>query len=508
MQNLHFRRQYILLGNSVQKIDGWKEEIIRNKLRSWYLYYHPDLKVTRNKNSFFQLVLIGYILDPEKTTYTDEDILNDLLQNTSYEQLLKDSDKYNGRFVLLCIEDENMKIVNDATGFREVYYTFHNNSFACGSTPDIIAKFSGIGNTKDQDVLDFFNSDELKQRDHVWIGYKTIFENILHLPPNHYLNVETRKYIRFWPFEPIHTISIEKCAEECAAILKGTIESAANRYELHMGITAGWDTRLLLAASKNVKDKIFYYINKVSTLDESSPDLQISKRLDRLFDLNLKIIDIKPEIDPEFEDIFYSNNSLAHDKLLAIFYNVYIRKWDSTYTISGTMGNGLARIYFRIPEGHKLTGKNIAALAGYSKNKYVVDSLKEWITNVSSTIDEFNINIMDLYQLEQDNTNWASLTASEQDIVREEIRPFNNRNLIRLFWSLDSKYRFQNFPEIYVRIMEILWMDVLVVPCNPSNKSWLFAILRTMGFEQKIYYLKKKLEFHKTIRSYRYFNHQ
>jgi hypothetical protein len=499
MQNLVFRRQYVLLENSVDGLDGWKEEILQNKVNSWHLYYHPDLKVIRNKNNLFELVLIGYILDPARTNFTDEDILNDLLKNNSFDQLVKDTDKYNGRFVLLCMDEGNLKILNDATGFREVYYTFHQNSFACGSTPNILAKTLGIEFTKDKDILEFYNSDELKQKDHVWIGYKTIFENILHLPPNHYLNVKTRQYIRFWPNEPLQTISIEKCAEECAGILKGTLESAAQRYELHMGITAGWDTRLLLAASRSVREKIFYYINKVSTLNDSSPDLQISKKLGELFDLDLNIIDIKPDVDPEFKDIFYSNNSLAHDKLLAIFYDAYARKWDNTYTISGTMGNGLARIYFRIPGGHKLTGRNIAALAGYSKNKYVVDSLKEWISNVSSTIDKFNINIMDLYQLEQDNTNWASLTASEQDIVREEIRPFNNRNLIRLFWSLDSGHRFQNFPEIYVRIINILWMDVLLIPCNPSKRSWLFAILRTMGFEQKIYYLKKKLEFHKTI---------
>jgi hypothetical protein len=224
-------------------------------------------------------------------------------------------------------------------------------------------------------------------------------------------------------------------------------------------------------------------------------DIRIAKKLAEKLNFNLNIVNIQPEVGQKFREIFYLNNCLAHEKLIAVFFEVYNRKWDNTHVVTGAMANGLARVFFRIPKGFKRTGKNVAALAGYSKNKYIVNTLNDWIENVKSTCDTFNIDIMDIYQWEQDNTHWASLTASEQDIVREEIRPVNNRKLIELFWSLDTRYRFQNHPEIYKRIIKILWNDALLIPCNPSKRSWMFKLLRILGIEQQIYYWHKKRQF-------------
>ncbi len=43
-------------------------------------------------------------------------------------------------------------------------------------------------------------------------------------------------------------------------IISGTIEALINRYNVIMPITAGLDSRLLLALSKKYKDQIRYYI--------------------------------------------------------------------------------------------------------------------------------------------------------------------------------------------------------------------------------------------------------
>jgi len=104
-----------------------------------------------------------------------------------------------------------------------------------------------------------------------------------------------------------------------------------------------------------------------------------------------------------------------------------------------------------------------------------------------------------LYQWEQDNAHWASLASSEQDIVREEIRPFNNRRLIEIIWSLDEKYRYQYNPIIYSKIIDILWKDVMKIPLNPSTKTYFYKLLRVLGIEREVYRYYKKRKFTKSL---------
>jgi hypothetical protein len=171
---------------------------------------------------------------------------------------------------------------------------------------------------------------------------------------------------------------------------------------------------------------------------------------------------------------------------------VYRNKWDRTVTVSGTMGNGLARIYMPLFEECRISGKYLSQLTGYNNMNYVIRELDPWCREVLPFCMNYGISILDLYQWEQENAHWAALTASEQDIVRDEVRPFNNRGLIELFWSLDKKYRYQYFPIIYIKIIRLLWKEVLDVPINPSYKTTFYKILRIFGIEQNIYRLYKK----------------
>lgn len=497
MNRLKYRRQFLLINKVISIFDGWGKLSIINQQIDYYIYYHPDLFIYHGTNDNFELILLGYILDPENPEYDNNAIFNDLLRNTSFESLISSIHKYTGRFVLIFNGKSDFKILNDATGFREVFYSLNDDTVCCASTPNIISEFMDVKKTKDKDILDFYQSPEFK-KDHMWIGCNTLFDGVLHLVPNHYLDLQLKRTFRFWPVKQLNRVSLEYCAKECAKILKGTITSAVNRYKLHIGLTSGWDTRLILSATKDYKDRIFYYVNKLAYFNSNSPDLAIPMKISKKLGFKLNIIETLQEVDPQFEKNFYNNNILSHAKLLPVFYEVYLRKWEDTYTVSGTMGNGLARIYIRLPKNVEITGENIARIVGFQNFPYAVRSLETWAADVKQKCKETNIDIMDLFEWEQDNANWASLASSEQDIVREEIRPFNNRKLIETFWSLDPNYRFQYNPATYKAIIKILWEDLLHFPFNPSRRTSFYSLLRSFGIERKIYYAYKKRKFFNT----------
>ena len=491
IEKLKFRRQFIFSSKHLQVEDSWKSDTFIFQSSEWHLSYHPDLEITTGSKGDVYLILLGYALDPYSPQLTNKEIVNDLLSKGSFKELLAYSGKYTGRYVIIYKDNSSLFILNDAVGFREIYYTFNNGTFACGSTPNIVSKYMGLQKTRDPYKLSYFNSKLFKDHANTWIGYGTLFDDISHLAPNHYLDILKKKIIRFWPLTRLEKIDPETCAKECSKILEGTIAAATGRYKIHLGLTAGWDTRLLLAACRNYMDKIFFYVNKLPGYKNNHKDIRIPEKLSEKLDFKLNIINIEDKIDPDFEKCFYENNVLAYETHLPVFYNVYRNNWEDTYTMSGTMGNAMARIYIDFPDSLPMTGENLSIAAGLNKSKYVVNELNRWSLEVSELCRDKGIRIMDLYQWEQENPNWAALTSSEQDIAREEIRPINNRRLIELFWSLDDKYRYQYYPEIYIKIMHNLWKDVLPFPFNPSKKDTLYKVLRFAGIERKFYNVYK-----------------
>jgi len=499
-QKLLYRRQYVLSSFPISSIQGWLTDSFNFKNKNISLQYHPDLTYHREKVDSRELFILGYILDPANPGYDNCTILKNLLKNINYCDLVKALEKYNGRFVLIYKDQNNLNIVGDAVGFRQIYYFYTaNGDFICGSTSNLISKLFNIPVTSDNNILSFYKSKEFKNSNHIWVGNQTLYDGIFQLLPNYYLDVPARKYVRYWPAEPITKIDADECAERCAGIIRGTFLSALNRYELHMGVTAGWDSRLLLSATRDFKDKIFYYVNKGPDHSTYLRDLEIPRKLSEKLGISINILEIDKEVDKKFSEIFFINEILARPQLMPIFYDAYKRKNDNKFTVSGTMGNGLARIYMRIPEGADLNGNSVAALSKLIGSSYAVERLNQWVIEVKSVCSDYKIDIMDLYQMEQENPHWASLASAEQDIVRDEIRPFNNQELIRLFWSLEDHYRFQYYPLIYIKIMNILWKEVTDIPLNPSLKSSLYDILRQVGMDQKIYYYFKKRKFLKLL---------
>lgn len=495
MNKLEYRRQFLLVNKSIPELDTWKKDVVATKNLKMDLYCHPDLPCIRERNSDFELLMLGYILDPENPSYTDEEILKDLIKFRTLDEFTRGIEKYNGRYVFIFIAGERIIVLNDAVAFREVYYAFLGETIAIGSTPAVIADFTGIPRTVDPEILAFHKSKARIEAEEMWIGTRTLYDGVLQLLPNHYLDIPGRESVRFWPNQRIEKMGLDECAAECASIMKGTLESAVNRYKLHMGITAGWDTRLLLSTAKEYKDRIFFYVNKPESYDSDHKDIKIPKQLARNLGFKLNVVDISDKYDKEFAKIFFKNNPLARDRFIHVFYDVHKRGWQDFVTVSGTMGNGLARIYTRMPKGEEINGFNVAKFAHFEHQKFAVEELEDWCRGIRDSLEEWNVDVMDLFQQEQENAHWASLSSSEQDIVREEIRPFNNRKLIRLFWSLEDKHRYQYYAPIYIKMMDLLWKEVMDYPINPSRRASLYRVLRVFGIERQVYNYYKKRQY-------------
>ena len=306
IKKLLFRRQFILGPSFVDAFPWWKRINIANNL---CLTAHPDLNTYQCVRDNKSITLLGYILDPNDPDATDKNIV-DLLT----EQFLKPGDiqsfieqtyNYGGRWVLIVDDGNEVYLFNDALGFRQIFYTTKKycEDTWCASQPGALAEAINL-QYDDNDLKKFFDCYEKDDGQYWWPNDRTAFKEVKHLLANHYLNLASGKNIRYWPNQNITELSLDEGIKRGAKLLKGLVKSAANRYELAFTITAGRDTRLLLAASREIRHKIFFFTMMYWRMTKGSADVVIPSRLLKKLGLQHHVIKCPPQMENKFKYIY------------------------------------------------------------------------------------------------------------------------------------------------------------------------------------------------------------
>ena len=116
---------------------------------------------------------------------------------------------------------------------------------------------------------------DFSKEESAWVGTRTGYKNCFHLLPNHYLDVSRSEQIRFYPLNSLPRKETNEIIETASLILQRIMNAINNRYKVTFALTAGWDSRVLLAASKDVSPKMEYYVDKKGILPEDHPDVWI-----------------------------------------------------------------------------------------------------------------------------------------------------------------------------------------------------------------------------------------
>jgi hypothetical protein len=498
MENLKFRRQYIIANRELSVNNGWPVIKLMKNPAGYYLYHHPDLTCHVIQTAGAEIILLGYAFDPLKPGLDEAGILSELTSARSYADVLTRTLGISGRYVLLYVDEKSVNLCNDATGFREIYYYVNAGLSAAGSTPKILADMLGIGETNDPDIQAFYNSSAFNDLEKRWLGEQTVYDGILHLVPNHWLDLQLGKTVRYWPVAERREQNLSETGDFLAELLTGTYEATAGKFKLYQGLTGGWDTRLLLAASrKYIKDIHYYFLRGFksdSNLGESG-DYTISTSIAAQHNIPLEVILLQREItDPEFVRVFYQNNHLARKKLLPFYFRCHQDKLDQTMTVAGTGSNETLRLMSSIGRNVR-DARKIAGLMGYGDLNYAVNAVDRWLID-SKDLQRLNYKVIDIFYWEQLIGNWGALSGSEQDIVREELRPFNNRLIINSYLSLKDKFRYRDYPQAHVYIINKLWPELMQFDLD-MRLAKEKKVLRRLGLEQftdKVYQNLKKLK--------------
>ncbi len=295
MNNLKFRRQFLLSPQKCEDLEDWQSKVYGK----YHLYVHPDCELTMLDTPSMHLALIGYIIDPFNPEKSNQNILDDIAASETINGICKKLYNYGGRFVLIVKQSEEYTIFHDACGLRSVFYTKSGNDIYVASQPLLFKLLLPL--EEGAKYHDYYKSTFVKiEKEHFLPSGSSLYDNVYHLVPNHYLKFSTFTQIRYWPDKERMTRQFGDGVQEVSSLLSKIMTAANDRFKLAFPLTAGFDSRTVLSACRPIAKDLYFYTLQYRKLTESSNDIRIPREILAKLGYQHHIIDCRKPIDKDF----------------------------------------------------------------------------------------------------------------------------------------------------------------------------------------------------------------
>lgn len=464
-----YRRQFLLSETGCSSLTDWQKE----KIGNYHLYVHPDtaINVLENSDNNAEIALIGFIINPHAPLESNIDILKQLCEDVSIESITKKLYHYTGRFVLIVKSNDNYSIFHDPCGLRSVFYTKYNNQLYLASQPLL---FREVIPLKEGERYHQYNTSKYKEIDiEHWIPSGcSLFENVDHLAPNHYIDFKTYSQIRYWPNKKLVSIPMEDAVKQAGEIVKNTVSAYNNRFKLALPLTAGVDSRTILSGCKEIAHEIFFYTLQYRSLNIDSNDIKIPRNLLSKLGYVHHIIDCRKTTDKEFAKIYTNNSDNSHlNDWGNIAYGMQDAIPDERVVIKGNCTEIGRCHYYSLGKHREIQSVHqlLNLVSGWDKLDFVKNQLSKWLVDVKHLEQEFGYDILDLFYWEQRLGSWQAQSQLEWDIVQDAVTPYNNRELVDITLAVDKQYRCSPNYIFFRKIMDYNWQEILMEPINPNS---------------------------------------
>ena len=472
-----FRNQFIASNKKVKIFEDWHI----CQIGDLNLYTHPELEINLVRDTQFEITFLGDAFDYENPRFSNEDILEDVKHKIKKGiSELEIFNKYSGTYIVFYLNKLNASLIafNDATAQREIYYyDSRKYGIVLGSQPKIINHFFKAELDDTEKAKEFFASEAFKKR-RAYVGDLTEYKAIKHLRANHFLNLTTEKPTRFFPSQTLEGKDLNETAEKAAYMLKGFLKAASYRRRLLIPVSSGWDSRVLLAASRDIADNCHYYVFKLSGQSDNHPDIAIPKKMMAALNLKFEVVNTE-EIKLTNDQIKLANASISAPKyeFLNLVFGYWF-KFKNHFSVCGNVSE-IARM-----EWAYITGINeykIATLEKYPFMAFATDYYKKWISTNDALFKKYRFYIMDMLYWEENCGNWVARSNTESQLGTEWYLLYNSRELLTLLLGVDKKYREKQNAKLYYKIAEILWPECVRYPINPGFKKKIISFMQKVG---------------------------
>ncbi|MBR6067781.1 MAG: hypothetical protein IKP45_08260 [Bacteroidales bacterium] len=486
MELIKFRRQYLITSKEIAELDDWQKETFNGM----NVYAEQSLQVHKRNVDDREFLLLGYWINPHFPEKNNSEIMDDMVAGCdTFESVLPFLYPLSGRFALFCKFREKIYGINDASGFKSIFYSYTNYGINISSN---IKLMSVVEPLKEKDTLKKYcdSSYYFSSPTYAWpVGY-CFFENVYQLVPNHYLDIIERKIVRFFPNQQLQKLTnktdIELTIKETVSLLKNSINALCGRESVSLSITSGVDSRTLLALSRDNVDNIYFWIsyNSRKESDYYLPQLILS-------DLGLKFHPIKNVRASRCFTKFYDEALILPHSIWRRYLGSMLNKYpDNMIVIRGASAETVENYYYQsqphpdVVSIENLKHQNFGYIAEVPELRRQMES---YLAEVNNVCRKYDYNVLDFVFWEQREGQWQAASQLESDFLFDVFVPFSNREILNMLLTIPNELRNKKNCHVYKRIIESNWPELLKYPFNPPSKY--------SRFELKMQYYKAAAKF-------------
>jgi hypothetical protein len=381
------------------------------------------------------------------------------------------SDGLTGRFIAIHFESAGPMLYQDIYGM--LAGVFSREESIAASTGLLIPLTPGTQFSRGR-VMDA----DLPYRSAMYPLGITAREGVERLLPNHVLDLAARELRRVWPLEGFeHDGSPEETAAETALVVTRAMAGVRAVHPLQIPLTAGLDSRLLLACARELPDGTMYFTADLG--DENGwIDVIAARQLAQRFGLNHQVFPWRTARRADLAEWAIRTGAETGEE----------RGWRATRTLgmqapgrasmTGFVGE-LARAYWwkGFTPASRVTPEFLMGKCRMPTRPEYLARIRSWLAGLPPLS---NVAVADVLYLEQRGACWAGIVEyGELGGSEARLAPLCQAKLVRQFLRLPHEYRERN--GIHMDVIRARWPELLDFPFNqgfplpPARKRY-FAL--------------------------------
>lgn len=428
------------------------------------LYITHDARVNSVcvKNDTYFVLILGTVMDTLDWHMELKKVAEKCLSClTAKKELMLDYiDNLGGRHLICYGDKDNQYIIQDATGMRSCFYA--KNHFLAASHYNLINDI--IHDDRHPYMEKYLN---LEKQPGLLPGDITPYKNIMTLTPNHELHLNDMSLKRFWPRKSHDDISAETATDFIADNIHNQVITLSRYHKLMFQMTKGNDSRISLAASKPIKDRVLYYTFYSSDRSSQASDAEFCTEFAKKLGLNhitLCSDNLKLSMkDYEalcsvlyynhyhrhvYENVFNYLEHLPKDRLNIRSNLTEIIRHTSRYRLF--TNEGMDEIVEWICDYYRGSQDEYHMVKAIAKEYY--------LNNEYDKIFDYHFN--DIYYWEYFHAIWMNCSVlSIDDINFDTYMMFNNRKILEKGLSVPRYFKNKNM--VVYKAVEKMWPEVI-----------------------------------------------
>jgi hypothetical protein len=472
-------RQYVLMSGSKPVYPTWDRVTFGANL---VLHHDPRLHVAVRSGA----ALVGSFYDLALGTMDAEAILADVVRAMSDEERLYDRLSFlAGRWTFFWRSSDEVKIVSGAAGLLPVFYLDSSDAPIVSCNPELIAELAGAPISADGErrmAEPSYRTDqptemaaaEERGADNWWPGELTPYRSVRHLLPNHCLELYSRRIERFWPMRPLRRQSAKAAAAQAGQMLSAILEGVSrDRRKVLMPVTAGLDSRALLALSRSAAQRYACFVYapaKHKTRDLYVEDRVVAGNLARRQGLRLTELRYAKKLDDEFADRLAANMSfITASHTIGFEAQAITRAFGTDVTLLNGNVSEIARNYFGFMPRSLVDERYLTCAIDLELSPLTRAELARWLPEARKACARGRIELSDLFYWEFRMGCWQAYVQVQLGGMLDIFTPYNCRKLIETLLSAPKGARSGVVAPLYREMIAQSWPELLDVPINPSK---------------------------------------